>query len=126
MRSAATVASIAMPNAPPTCCVVFTSPEASPESSGATPDIASVISAGNASPPPMPSSEHRRQQVDEVAPVDRRPGQQRQPERDQRERREQHGARRRSGVFSRAEKPSESVPIATDTGRNAVPVSIAS
>ena len=45
-----------MPKAPPTCWVVFTRPLAKPESSGATPDMASVISAGNTRPAPMPIS----------------------------------------------------------------------
>ena len=50
------VAMTASPSAPPTCCVVLTSPEARPESLGATPDIARVISDGNDRPAPTPSS----------------------------------------------------------------------
>ena len=49
------VARTARPSAPPTCCVVLTRPEASPESLAVAPDIASVISAGNDSPAPVPS-----------------------------------------------------------------------
>src|SRR3954464_9859788 len=40
--------------APPTCTLVLTSPEASPESSGVAPDMASVISDGKPSPAPAP------------------------------------------------------------------------
>lgn len=54
VRPAATVASTASPRAPPTWAVVFTSPDARPASSEATPPIATVISTGKASPAPAP------------------------------------------------------------------------
>ena len=50
------VAITAKPSAPPTCKVVLTSPEASPESLGVALAIASVISEGKQSPAPTPSS----------------------------------------------------------------------
>ena len=50
----ASVASTESPSAPPTCWLVLTRPETRPESSGVAVDIASVISDGNASPPPRP------------------------------------------------------------------------
>ena len=56
MRSVAKVASTARPIAPPTCTVVLTRPDASPESLSVAPDIASVISAGKPSPAPTPMS----------------------------------------------------------------------
>jgi hypothetical protein len=51
-----TVASTASASAPPTCAVVFTSPDASPASCGVAPDIARFISAGKQTPAPAPSS----------------------------------------------------------------------
>jgi hypothetical protein len=54
VRSVASVARIARPIAPPTWTLVFTRPEARPESSGVAPDIASVISDGKPSPAPKP------------------------------------------------------------------------
>ncbi len=56
VREADSVARTARPAAPPTCNVVFTRPDASPESLDVAPDIASIMSAGNDSPAPMPSS----------------------------------------------------------------------
>jgi hypothetical protein len=50
--AAASVDSTATPSAAPTCWVVFTRPEATPASASGTPDIASVIIAGNARPNP--------------------------------------------------------------------------
>ena len=50
------MASTARPSAAPICVVVFTSPEASPASSGVAPDMATVISAGMEMPAPSPSS----------------------------------------------------------------------
>jgi hypothetical protein len=55
VRDAERDAITASPSAPPTCCVVLISPEATPESLGATPDIASVINDGNERPAPTPS-----------------------------------------------------------------------
>ena len=49
------MASTARPTAPPTCAVVFTSPEARPASCAVAPDIASAMSAGKARPAPAPS-----------------------------------------------------------------------
>jgi hypothetical protein len=56
VRSVESVASTARPIAPPTCMLVLTSPEASPESSIVAPDIARVMIAGKAEPMPMPIS----------------------------------------------------------------------
>ena len=64
VRSVASVASTARPIAPPTCTVVLTKPEASPESLGVAPDIASVISAGKARPGAGAEQQHHRQDVD--------------------------------------------------------------
>ena len=55
VRVVESVASTASPSAPPTCRLVFTSPEARPESLCVAPDIASVISDGNDRPAPTPS-----------------------------------------------------------------------
>jgi hypothetical protein len=54
VRSVASVASTASPIAPPTCTLVLTRPDASPESLGVAPDIASPISDGKPRPAPMP------------------------------------------------------------------------
>ncbi|CAM5563565.1 HTH-type transcriptional repressor ComR [Streptomyces fumanus] len=45
----------ARPKEAPTCCMVLNMPEASPESAGVAPDMASPASAGIARPKPMPS-----------------------------------------------------------------------
>ena len=50
VREVASVAATATPAAPPACCVVLASPDATPESSGVTADITSVVTAGAASP----------------------------------------------------------------------------
>ncbi len=55
VRLVASVASTAMPSAPPNCPVVFTSPEARPESLGATSAMASVFRRGKDRPAPTPS-----------------------------------------------------------------------
>src|SRR3989442_1671520 len=55
-REPASVARTARPSAPPTWPVVFRRPEARPASVGCTSAIAIIVSAGNASPPPSPSS----------------------------------------------------------------------
>ena len=54
VRPLETVASTARPSAAPTWQVVLTSPEASPASSGRTPDIDSIIRAGKLIPTPAP------------------------------------------------------------------------
>jgi hypothetical protein len=56
LRVVDSVASTASPSAPPTCAVVFTSPEARPASCGWAPDMATFISAGKHTPAPTPSS----------------------------------------------------------------------
>ena len=58
---------------------MLTKPEARPESLGVAPDIASVISAGNADPGAQTEQQHHRQDVLDVAAVDRRPREQEQP-----------------------------------------------
>ena len=50
------VARIARPSDAPTCMVVLSRPEASPESLGVASAMATMVSAGKASPPPIPSS----------------------------------------------------------------------
>ncbi|CAM5226465.1 hypothetical protein SALBM217S_00767 [Streptomyces griseoloalbus] len=50
------VFSRAVPIAPPTCCEVFTIAEATPESRGSTPRVASDMAGMNAVPMPRPSS----------------------------------------------------------------------
>src|SRR4051812_50217362 len=53
-RVAETVLRIARPSEPPTCWVVFSSPEASPESAGATPFVAEIVIGTNDIPSPAP------------------------------------------------------------------------
>ena len=79
VRSVASVASTASPIAPPTWMVVLTRPEASPASLWVAPDIASVISAGNARPAPAPSSSITGRTSVDVVAVDRRRREQQQP-----------------------------------------------
>ena len=45
---------IARPSEPPTCRVVLSSPEASPDSAGATPVVAAIVTPTNDSPSPAP------------------------------------------------------------------------
>ena len=84
------------PSAPPTCCVVLTTPDARPASSAVAPDIASVISAGNAEAGAHAEQQHHRQHLDDVLPVDRRPGEAEQAGGDQPEPRHQHRRAHRS------------------------------
>lgn len=56
VRSVASAVSTARPTAPPRCIELLTSPEASPASAGAVPDIASIASDGKPSPAPSPKS----------------------------------------------------------------------
>ena len=44
---------IASPSDPPTCCVVLSRPEASPESWGATPVVAAIVIGTNDIPRPI-------------------------------------------------------------------------
>src|SRR3954465_9765272 len=53
-RVADTVLRIARPSEPPTCWVVFSSPEASPASAGATPFVAEIVIGTNDIPNPAP------------------------------------------------------------------------
>src|SRR3954452_17868235 len=55
-RDAETEASTASPSDPPTCRLVFTRPDASPESRGDESDIAIVTTDGNVRPAPSPNS----------------------------------------------------------------------
>ena len=64
------VASTARPRAPPTCWVVLTRPDTSPESSRVAVDIASVIRDGNERPGADAEQHHRGQQVGHVPRVD--------------------------------------------------------
>ena len=75
------------------------------------PDIASVISDGNERPAPMPSRTIDGQHVADVAAVDRRLREQRQPGGDQHQARAAASPARPKRMISRAEKPSESAPI---------------
>ncbi|CAB4936411.1 unannotated protein [freshwater metagenome] len=51
---AATVLRSAVPIEPPTCCMVFTVADATPESSGATPEIAPCMAGAMVAPSPRP------------------------------------------------------------------------
>ena len=114
------------PSAPPTCAVVLTSPEARPASSGVAPDIASVMSEGNARPAPVPRSTIDGQDVGHVAAVDRRPREQQRARR--RSARGPPAARRRAPkrVIRRSVYRTDSVPIMSVAGRKARPISRAS
>ena len=88
-----------------------------------TPDIARVISAGNASPAPTPRSSIGANRSAAEAAVDRRAGEEQQAER---------RARASAGIstglgpkrmFTRSETFRDIVPIATVAGRNASPTS---
>ena len=92
-----------MPNAPPTCWVVLTRPDANPESSGATPDIARVISDGNGQAGADAHQHEGREDVGEVGAVDARAAQPGQSGGDEQQRREQHGARPEAGDQPRGE-----------------------
>ena len=52
VREFAIEARIARPSAPPTCCDVLISPDASPVSCGSTPDTAAIVIGTNANPSP--------------------------------------------------------------------------
>jgi hypothetical protein len=51
--AAATVERVVRPSAPPTCLVVFISPEAAPASAGSTPLVTAVVIGVSRSPLPM-------------------------------------------------------------------------
>ena len=122
MRDVASVARIERPRAPPTCRVVLTRPEASPESLAVAPDMARTMSAGNDRPPPMPSNSIAgRRSATYSASTGARVSSASPPI--MRVSPDTNTARAPKRVFSRAEKPSESVPIASATGRNASPTS---
>ena len=89
------------------------------------PDIASIISDGKARPGAEAEEDHRRQDVGDVGGVDGGPREQQEPDDDQDEARDQV-ARAPNRMLSFAEKPSESAPISTATGRKARPTSSAS
>src|SRR6266508_1997804 len=54
VRVVETVEKIATPSAPPICCVVLMSPDASPASCGATPASAAIDIGTNENPSPTP------------------------------------------------------------------------
>jgi len=56
MRLVETAVRIARPSEPPTCWVVFSNPEASPESAAATPLVAAIVIGTNDIPRPNPST----------------------------------------------------------------------
>ena len=82
--------------APPTCTVELTMPDASPESSIATPDIASGISDGKARPAPTPMNTVAGEHVGQEGAVDRRAGEQQQADADRHDAGDEHAAARRS------------------------------
>ena len=56
MRLVETEERIASPSEPPTCWVVLSSPEASPESPLATPLVAAIVIGTNDIPKPVPTT----------------------------------------------------------------------
>ena len=114
-----------MPNAPPTCWVVLTRPDASPESSGATPDIARVISDGIVRPAPMPISTKAGKTLAKYEPSTPARLNQASPA----AMRSSAGSSTVRGpkrVIRRAENPRVITPIVMEIGRNAAPVASAS
>ena len=66
----ATVEITATPIAPPTCCDVFSRPEARPASSGRTPASAAIVIGMNENGMPIADREEARQQIGRIAAVD--------------------------------------------------------